>query len=61
MRARRDVSAMLGHPYFRGSEDRHEPGTGLELALDEMEASRRKTESLRAARQAAEFGRDATA
>lgn len=50
MLKRKDVSAMIGHPYFRASEGRHEAGTGLELALEEIAARKRKTEALRAAR-----------
>jgi hypothetical protein len=41
---------MVGHPYFRGSEDRDEKGSGLETALAEMEARRLKSERLRAMR-----------
>jgi hypothetical protein len=50
MLRKKDVSGMIGHPYFRGSEERHEPGTGLELALEELAARKRKTEALRRAR-----------
>jgi hypothetical protein len=48
------IAERRGHSYFLGSEDRYEKGTGLELALNEMAARRRKTEALRAARQAAD-------
>jgi hypothetical protein len=50
MHSRKDIFAMIGHAYFRNSEARHEPGTGLELALEEMAARRWKTEALRRAR-----------
>ena len=50
MRKAKDVKHMIGHPYFVGSEARHQEGTGLELALEEIEARKRKTETLRAAR-----------
>jgi hypothetical protein len=53
MRTRRDVSHMIGHPYFAGSEIRDERGTGLSTALEEMAENRAKSDRLRAAREAA--------
>ena len=50
MRNRRDVSHMIGHPYFKDSEGRDDAGTGLETAMAEMAAAKAKTERLRAAR-----------
>jgi hypothetical protein len=47
---KRDVSHMVGHPYFRGSEGRDEKGSGLETALAEIEARRLKSVRLRAMR-----------
>ena len=38
MHKHRDVSHIVDHPYFRGLEERHEKGTGLVLALEEMAA-----------------------
>lgn len=54
----RDVSHMVGHPYFRGLEERHEKGTGLELALEEMAARRLKSAELRAEREKAIIRQD---
>jgi hypothetical protein len=50
MRQSKDVSEMVGHPYFRDSEERHEPGSGLRLALEEMAARKRRSAELRAQR-----------
>ena len=62
MHIRKDVSDKIGHPYFRGSEERHEPGSGLRLALEEMAARKRRSAELRVARHSAmsrqEDGRD---
>jgi hypothetical protein len=45
------IYERVSHPYFRERLPRYEKGSGSELALDEMEASRRKSEALRAKRQ----------
>lgn len=60
MQSKQDIDERRDHAYFRGAEKRHAKGSGLEVALDEMEVRRRKTDALRAARQAAEV-EDATA
>lgn len=48
-----EIYERISHPYFRETEPRYEKGSGLQLALDEMETRRQKSEALRAARQAA--------
>jgi hypothetical protein len=58
MRIRKDVSDMIGHSYFRGSEERHEPGSGLRLALEEMAARKRRSAELRAERHGAATRRE---
>lgn len=52
--SKEQIYERVAHPYFRETEPRYERGSGLELALGEMEARRRKTEALREVRQAAE-------
>lgn len=49
-----EIIERIGHSYFRETEPRYEKGSGLQLALDEMEARRRKSETLRAAREEAQ-------
>jgi hypothetical protein len=55
MQPKHDIDERKAHVYFRGAEERHAKGSGLEVALDEMAERRRKTDALRAARQAAEL------
>lgn len=48
--SKEEIEERISHPYFRETEQRFEKGSGLDIALNEMEARRRKSEALRAAR-----------